>query len=168
MLSKRSRQQLIRSVVSQQRISTQLELVNTLRALGCEVTQATISRDIRELGLDKSRDKMGRARYTLPETEQRRDAGHRGRGHHGDGTCEHGAHSLNRAAIVPPSSYAASRSASTCDFQSSSMMIFFSPLASSVMSSPFVHLWLREMISFSHKGTKKRRRDERKGEAKRG
>jgi len=72
-LSKRSRQQLIRSVVSQQRISTQLELVNTLRALGCEVTQATISRDIRELGLDKSRDKMGRARYTLPETEQRRD-----------------------------------------------------------------------------------------------
>lgn len=73
MLSKRSRQQLIRSVVAQQRISTQLELVNTLRALGCEVTQATISRDIRELGLEKSRDTMSRARYVLPETEQRKD-----------------------------------------------------------------------------------------------
>lgn len=73
MLTKRSRQQLIRSLVSQQRISTQLELVNTLRGLGCEVTQATISRDIRELGLEKYRDHMSRARYVLPDTEQRRD-----------------------------------------------------------------------------------------------
>lgn len=73
MLSKKSRHQLIRNIVAQQRIGTQLELVNTLRALGCEVTQATISRDIRELGLRKDRDEMGRARYSLPETEQRKD-----------------------------------------------------------------------------------------------
>lgn len=73
MLTKRSRQQLIRSLISQQRISTQLELVNTLRGLGCDVTQATISRDIREMGLEKYRDHMSRARYALPETEQKRD-----------------------------------------------------------------------------------------------
>jgi len=72
-LSKRSRQQLIRNVVLQQRVGTQLELVNTLRALGCDVTQATVSRDMRELGLKKNRDSMGRPCYTLPDNEQRRD-----------------------------------------------------------------------------------------------
>jgi transcriptional regulator of arginine metabolism len=35
--------------------------------------QATISRDVRELGLEKSRDTMSRARYVLPESEERRD-----------------------------------------------------------------------------------------------
>ena len=72
-LSKRSRQQLIRNVVLQQRVGTQLQLVNTLRALGCDVTQATVSRDMRELGLKKNRDSMGRPCYTLPDNEQRRD-----------------------------------------------------------------------------------------------
>jgi len=73
MLSKRSRQQLIRNLVGQQRISTQIELVNNLKSFGCEVTQATVSRDIRELGLEKGRDSMGRARYVLPDNDGRRD-----------------------------------------------------------------------------------------------
>ena len=41
--------------------------------MGCNVTQATISRDVRELGLEKSRDSMSRARYVLPDTDERRD-----------------------------------------------------------------------------------------------
>lgn len=73
MLSKRSRHQLIRDLVSQKRIGTQLELVRSLQGMGCNVTQATISRDVRELGLEKSRDSMSRARYVLPETDERRD-----------------------------------------------------------------------------------------------
>jgi transcriptional regulator of arginine metabolism len=73
MLSKRSRHQLIRDLVSQKRIGTQLELVRSLQGMGCSVTQATISRDVRELGLEKSRDTMSRARYVLPESEERRD-----------------------------------------------------------------------------------------------
>ena len=44
-----------------------------LQGMGCDVTQATISRDVRELGLEKRRDAMGRPRYVLPETEERRD-----------------------------------------------------------------------------------------------
>jgi transcriptional regulator of arginine metabolism len=73
MLSKRSRHQLIRDLVTQRRIGTQLELVRSLQGMGCNVTQATISRDVRELGLEKSRDSMSRARYVVPETEERRD-----------------------------------------------------------------------------------------------
>lgn len=73
MLGKRRRQDLIRTVVAQQRVGTQLEMVQALRAIGCDITQATISRDLRELGLLKRRDGRGRPRYVLPETEGRRD-----------------------------------------------------------------------------------------------
>ncbi|GAB4247206.1 MAG: arginine repressor [Thermoleophilia bacterium] len=73
MLSKRHRQQLIRSLIRQKRIGTQLELVGALAGMGCDVTQATVSRDIKELGLTKSRDPLGRPRYALPENEERRD-----------------------------------------------------------------------------------------------
>ena len=37
------------------------------------MTQATISRDIRELGLVKSHDSLGRMLYVLPNREQRTD-----------------------------------------------------------------------------------------------
>jgi transcriptional regulator of arginine metabolism len=40
---------------------------------GCIVTQATVSRDIRELGLEKARDPLGRQRYVLPNRERRVD-----------------------------------------------------------------------------------------------
>jgi transcriptional regulator of arginine metabolism len=37
------------------------------------VTQATISRDIRELGLEKTHDPLGRPRYVLPHAARRTD-----------------------------------------------------------------------------------------------
>ena len=50
---KRDRHAAIRRVVAARPIGSQLELVEELSALGFEVTQATVSRDIAELGLAK-------------------------------------------------------------------------------------------------------------------
>lgn len=70
---KRQRLQLIRDLVRRSRIGTQQELVHALQALGVTVTQATISRDLRELGLERTRDEAGRFRYVIPDHEERRD-----------------------------------------------------------------------------------------------
>ncbi|MHB9114219.1 MAG: arginine repressor [Thermoleophilia bacterium] len=70
---KRQRLQLIRDLVRRSRIGTQQELVRALRAQGISVTQATVSRDLRELGLERSRDETGRFRYAITEHEERRD-----------------------------------------------------------------------------------------------
>jgi transcriptional regulator of arginine metabolism len=72
-LGKGERQRLIESVVSRKRVGTQFELLDALAAAGCTVTQATISRDIRELRLEKTRDPFGRPRYVLPHAARRAD-----------------------------------------------------------------------------------------------
>ena len=72
-LGKPERQRLIASVVTRRRVGSQHELRGVLAESGCEVTQATISRDIRELGLEKTRDLLGRPRYVLPEGPRRAD-----------------------------------------------------------------------------------------------
>ena len=64
---KSERQRLIGSLVARKRIGTQFELKAALASAGCAVTQATISRDIRELGLEKTHDAVGRPRYSLPQ-----------------------------------------------------------------------------------------------------
>jgi transcriptional regulator of arginine metabolism len=64
---KLERQRLIGSLVARKRVGTQLELLEALAGAGCRVTQATISRDVKELGLEKSRDPLGRPRYVLPQ-----------------------------------------------------------------------------------------------------
>ncbi|TMK77897.1 MAG: arginine repressor [Actinobacteria bacterium] len=66
-LGKDERQRLITSVVSRRRVGTQHELLAALLRAGCRVTQATISRDIRELGLEKTHDVLGRPRYVAPQ-----------------------------------------------------------------------------------------------------
>jgi len=53
LLVKRDRQGAIRRLVGSRAIGSQGELVAALSALGYEVTQATVSRDIAELGLAK-------------------------------------------------------------------------------------------------------------------
>jgi transcriptional regulator of arginine metabolism len=72
-LGKRERQRLIESVVTRKRVGTQFELLDALAEAGCVVTQATISRDIRELGLEKTHDQLGRPRYVLPTAARRTD-----------------------------------------------------------------------------------------------
>src|SRR5258708_40097899 len=70
-LSKPERQRLVASLVERMRLGTQQELLVALAGAGCRVTQATISRDIRELGLVKTHDSLGGMRYVLPHREQR-------------------------------------------------------------------------------------------------
>lgn len=72
-LPKGERQRLITSVVASGRIGTQHELLAALARAGCRVTQATVSRDIRELGIQKARDPLGQPRYTLPQGAARGD-----------------------------------------------------------------------------------------------
>jgi transcriptional regulator of arginine metabolism len=72
-LAKVERHRLIESVISRKRVGTQFELLDALGDSGCDVTQATISRDIRELGLEKTHDQFGRPRYILPSASRRSD-----------------------------------------------------------------------------------------------
>src|SRR6201989_778981 len=72
-LAKPERNRLIESGVPRKRVGTQFELLDALADSGCAVTQATISRDIRELGLEKTPDQFGRPRYVLPHAVRRGD-----------------------------------------------------------------------------------------------
>lgn len=72
-MSKAERQRLIQTVIQQREIGTQRELVDALSVMGCEVTQATVSRDIRELDLQKVRTRLGHAKYVLTTREWVRD-----------------------------------------------------------------------------------------------
>ena len=57
----------ILEIIQEQNISTQEELAAALRAEGCEVTQATVSRDIRELHLRKVRQPGAGPRYAAAD-----------------------------------------------------------------------------------------------------
>jgi len=72
-MTKADRQRLIKTVVSRYEIGAQQQLVNALRQLGCDVTQATVSRDIRELDLQKVRTHLGRPRYVMSLREHPRN-----------------------------------------------------------------------------------------------
>jgi transcriptional regulator of arginine metabolism len=62
---KQLRQRAIRDLVAQRPIRTQQELATALRERGFRTTQATISRDVAELGLIKS-PRDGTQAYALP------------------------------------------------------------------------------------------------------
>lgn len=63
MRKREARQQAIRRVVRSQRVRTQHDLVDLLASEGFDCTQATVSRDVAELGLAK----MPEGVYVLPE-----------------------------------------------------------------------------------------------------
>ncbi|RST90352.1 arginine repressor [Vagococcus humatus] len=66
-VKKSERQTYIKEVIQQHPISTQEELLNFLHQKDITATQATVSRDIRELGIIKSHDEDGNVIYLLPE-----------------------------------------------------------------------------------------------------
>ena len=68
---KPQRQRLIQSLIARGRLGTQLELERALAQAGCVVAQATLSRDLRELRIEKATDALGRPRYVLPERARR-------------------------------------------------------------------------------------------------
>ena len=78
-LGKSVRHRALRDLVTRRPIRTQRELVTALRAQGIPATQATISRDITELGLYKV-ERGGSSAYALPAeagVEQTAEARHR-------------------------------------------------------------------------------------------
>ncbi|HDP69431.1 MAG TPA: ArgR family transcriptional regulator [Actinobacteria bacterium] len=56
MKDKKERQVIIKELVRKKRIRTQDEIMFELKKNGCETTQATISRDISDLNLDKNEE----------------------------------------------------------------------------------------------------------------
>ena len=60
---KSKRQEALLEIIRRERIDTQEELTNALRAAGYPVTQATVSRDIKELRLIKTLGEDGRYHY---------------------------------------------------------------------------------------------------------
>lgn len=75
---KKRRHELIIKAIEKKDIATQEELLLALREDGLDVTQATVSRDIKELGLVKSMGKNGKYRYSVPKNA----AGEAGRTFH--------------------------------------------------------------------------------------
>lgn len=67
---KSDRHNKILELITDHTITTQEELLERLRTLGFAVTQATISRDIKELHLIKRQSKDGRYCYARPHQEQ--------------------------------------------------------------------------------------------------
>ncbi|MBA4548545.1 transcriptional regulator ArgR [Thermoactinomyces intermedius] len=63
----------IREIISSKEIETQDDLVAELKKAGFNVTQATVSRDIKELHLVKVPTASGAYKYSLPTGEKRFD-----------------------------------------------------------------------------------------------
>ena len=66
MTTKYERQGAILRLVERQQLSTQAEVTSALRERGIDAVQATVSRDIAQLGLVKVRNGNGRLVYALP------------------------------------------------------------------------------------------------------
>ena len=70
-----SRRILIRRLISHREIASQSELVRLLEERGHRVTQATVSRDLAELGATKADGDAGHERYVLADRPRFSDGG---------------------------------------------------------------------------------------------
>ena len=69
-MNKAQRHIRIREIVTKNEVETQDDLVDVLRNAGFNVTQATVSRDIKELSLIKVPLSDGRYKYSLPADQR--------------------------------------------------------------------------------------------------
>lgn len=67
-MKKTNRQLAIKQIITNRDIATQDELLHYLKEEGVEATQATISRDIKEMNLIKTSTPQGGMKYTLYQT----------------------------------------------------------------------------------------------------
>ena len=67
---KRQRLSLIKEIITKNHVATQEELTALLLERGENVTQATVSRDIKELRLFKVHDGVGSYHYVCPNSDQ--------------------------------------------------------------------------------------------------
>lgn len=72
MATKTRRQQLIARLIAQHAVSNQPQLVELLAVEGISATQATVSRDLEDLGAVKVRVPGGETVYAIPEFEPAR------------------------------------------------------------------------------------------------
>ncbi len=63
-MNKKKRQELLISIITEKDIGTQEDLIKEFNKSGNDATQATISRDIKELGIIKRKGTNGNYRYT--------------------------------------------------------------------------------------------------------
>jgi transcriptional regulator of arginine metabolism len=63
----------IENIISEENISTQDELLKILKGKGISCTQATLSRNLRQLGVGRVPDGMGGYRYSLPENQRNQE-----------------------------------------------------------------------------------------------
>ena len=68
-MKKNIRQEKILEIISNYNISTQEQLMMKLLESGFDVTQATVSRDIKAMNLIKIQDNSGQYRYTAPKKD---------------------------------------------------------------------------------------------------
>lgn len=69
-MARSARQSKILEMISTKEIETQDELARELREAGFEITQATISRDIKELGLIKILSPSGKYKYAIVGSDE--------------------------------------------------------------------------------------------------
>ncbi|WP_174613761.1 transcriptional regulator AhrC/ArgR [Virgibacillus ihumii] len=69
-MSKIQRHIKIRELITENEVETQDDLVDYLKSLGYNVTQATVSRDIKELHLVKVPSTSGTYKYSLPADQR--------------------------------------------------------------------------------------------------
>lgn len=65
--NKSTRLEVVKMIVSSQELSTQDELLRELEKAGFPTTQATLSRDLRQLRITKGQNEQGESVYLLPE-----------------------------------------------------------------------------------------------------
>lgn len=73
---KNSRQKEILEIINKKVVVTQEELQNELLGLGFNVTQSTVSRDIKNLKLIKAHDSNGNYRYIAPQIDNKQTNSH--------------------------------------------------------------------------------------------
>lgn len=68
MVDKEVRQAILKEMIQQQKLTTQDELLHHLQAQGVNVTQSTISRDMKDIGVVKQHQEDGSIAYVLQES----------------------------------------------------------------------------------------------------
>lgn len=74
MKNKKERLQLILSLVKKNSIGSQNELAQLLKENGCEVTQATLSRDLKSMKITKVATNDGGYMYIIPDSNRIQDS----------------------------------------------------------------------------------------------
>ena len=73
MTTKAQRQRAVAQLISDNEVTSHSQLVALLKKSGIVATQATVSRDLEEIGAVKVRTSHGETAYAIPEFEPERD-----------------------------------------------------------------------------------------------